>query len=251
MTSLEKKLTDEELDHILSAVDQYSRFNQVVKVKRLSEGARLPTQGSEEDFAFDLYLSEDVIIPPSLLSASMAKTDIATEFDEDRWGLFISPRSSIFRLPLILTNSTGIIEGTYRGGLGIPLRNTLSWFHYTDANEYDRINTSSTAITIEEDPDGNKYYKQVRAEDLPAKAVQEAKDKYMKELLTLGVSYPEPHGMENFGTYLPSGTVFLPEGFRITQCYLVPKVHVLMQDVNELSDSERGTKGFGSSGMGV
>lgn len=245
-----KKLTDEELDRIVEALDRYSRFNQVVQVKKLTEDAHLPTQGRESDFAFDLYLSEDLIIPPSLLSASMGKTGIATSFDWDRWGLFISPRSSIFRLPLILTNSTGIIEGTYRGGIGIPLRNTLSWYSYVSANDFDHHYDRKFAIEQIENVNGDKIYRRKPISEIPKETLLKAKEIYDKESSILGIEFNFIKDDPTFVTTLPVGTIFLPKGFRITQCYLVPKVHTIFQEISTLPESERGENGFGSSGTG-
>ena len=44
--------------------------------------------------------------------------------------------------------------------------------------------------------------------------------------------------------------VKLPKGTRIAQLLIVPYLRVEVEEVEELSDTERGEKGFGSSGLG-
>jgi len=44
--------------------------------------------------------------------------------------------------------------------------------------------------------------------------------------------------------------VKLPKGTRIAQLLIVPYLRVEVEEVKELSDTERGEKGFGSSGLG-
>jgi dUTP pyrophosphatase len=45
-----------------------------------------------------------------------------------------------------------------------------------------------------------------------------------------------------------NGDVFIHEGDRIAQCMLVPVIPIKWVEVDELSETDRGDKGFGSSG---
>ncbi|MGE6504459.1 dUTP diphosphatase [Bacillus wiedmannii] len=49
--------------------------------------------------------------------------------------------------------------------------------------------------------------------------------------------------------YYPSGTALIEKGTRIAQGVIAPVVKAHFEEVDELSDSQRGTDGFGSTGV--
>ncbi|AAY52899.1 deoxyuridine 5'-triphosphate nucleotidohydrolase [Listeria phage List-36] len=207
-----------------------------VKVK-LEGGATMPSQGYDNDVAFDLYTSEDAIICPDAVGATLIPTGLRTEFDPTKFGLFISPRSSIMNLPLTLANNTGIVEGTYRGGIGIPLKNTLSMTGFSD-------------FALTWNPD-KKVVERIPVEKLPTGKLRSAEKMfYTDQALLYDNTLPEELADQLFVTLVPTGTFFLPKGFRIMQAYLLPKYHLDLEKTDKLSDSPRGDKGFGSSGHG-
>lgn len=81
-----------------------------LKVKRLSESAKLPTKGSNEAAGWDLYATSREIKDGKMCYG----TGIAMEIPTGYVGL-IFPRSSIYKKTLRLCNSVGVIDSDYRG----------------------------------------------------------------------------------------------------------------------------------------
>jgi dUTPase len=215
-----------------------------VKVK-LDEGGVLPKQAHEGDVAVDLYTAKDVIIAPNMLKGIIVPTNIHTEFDSTTHGLFISPRSSIYKYPLALANSTGIIEGNYRGVLGIPLKNTLT-----------PITSLLAGYILKIGVDGNitKIGKKQLSDQYPDACVdyytnieKDWTTRMTDEMMGTKAVSNQLAGLKR-GFFL-EGSILIPKGTRLMQMYILPKENISFNQVDELSDSNRGTGGFGSSGV--
>lgn len=92
-----------------------------VKVKRLYDGAKLPTYGSDGAGCFDFYAPADNV----LCTGEIAKIPlgVAMEVPTDHV-LLIMPRSSIgFKTPLRMANSVGVIDSDYRGEISALYEN--------------------------------------------------------------------------------------------------------------------------------
>jgi dUTP pyrophosphatase len=91
-------------------------------VRRLDDGARLPTQAHEGDAGFDLYaLGAATIAAGERLTA---RTGIAVEIPERHAGLVL-PRSGLAaRHGIALVNAPGLIDEGYRGEIRVLLINT-------------------------------------------------------------------------------------------------------------------------------
>lgn len=207
-----------------------------MKVKvAVSKRGKLPTQGYEDDFAWDVYTTKDVIIIPGTIGATMVPIGLKTEFDATKYGMFVSPRSSISKLPLIQANSVGIIEGTYRGQWQMPLRNGMVISGLTrDVLTLDNKKVVTKPLSSVSKGALDSALSQFSAD---LEVLNETLNKQVKEIL--------------FKTQVPSGTVFLPKGTRIAQAYLIPKETIEWEQVNgdsPLTETERGKGGFGSSG---
>ncbi|XP_046920248.2 deoxyuridine triphosphatase [Dermatophagoides farinae] len=91
----------------------------VLKIKRLSADARLPTRGSKLAAGYDLYAAHDAIIPAR--GKIMIKTDISIQIPSGYYGR-VAPRSG-----LALKNSidigAGVIDEDYRGNVGVIIFN--------------------------------------------------------------------------------------------------------------------------------
>lgn len=211
----------------------------IVNVK-VASGAVLPTQAYDEgDIASDIYTLEDALVVPGALKIPIIKTGLSTEFDSVKYGLFISPRSSITKLPISLANATGLIEGTYRGDIGITLRNEL---------HHDFRMWSPFAIMYDEE---TKSLVRKSVSDIPTGLLEKAKEQYFSEFeLLFDYDIPEDFRESLFVTEVPHGTVFIPKQTRLVQAYLVEKVNMKWVKTDELSETKRGTGGFGSSGSG-
>lgn len=92
-------------------------MNIKVKIKRLSENAKLPTKAHPTDAGYDLYASschyEDGMLHYG--------TGVAVEIPAGYVGL-VFPRSSIANTHLTLSNSVGVIDSGYRGEIKAKFR---------------------------------------------------------------------------------------------------------------------------------
>ena len=88
----------------------------VIKVKKLSENAILPTKSYEkEKNCWDLYAAKDVVIHS--FESTLVPTDLAFEIP-DSYQIHLYNRSSMpLKKGLILSNSVGLIDTSYRGNI--------------------------------------------------------------------------------------------------------------------------------------
>ena len=91
-------------------------------VRRLDEGATIPTQAHDTDAGFDLHALESVTLEPG--ARAKVRTGIAIELPERHAGLVL-PRSGLAeRQGLALVNAPGLIDEGYRGEVQVLLLNT-------------------------------------------------------------------------------------------------------------------------------
>lgn len=96
-----------------------------IKIKRLSDTAKIPTKAHDTDACYDIYVDEPAFESFCIKSGSsfILHTGIATEIPE---GYFcaIFPRSGLgIKHHLRLSNGTGIIDSHYRGEWMVSLFN--------------------------------------------------------------------------------------------------------------------------------
>ena len=96
----------------------------VLKVKRVSDTAILPTRGSEKAAGIDLYA--DIHEPFVMILPGETKifgSGIACEFPEGYWGMVV-PRSSVgIKRHLKLANSVGVIDNDFRNEMMMAFTN--------------------------------------------------------------------------------------------------------------------------------
>ena len=85
---------------------------------RLSDKGIIPTRAYEGDLGYDLYASEEIIIPK--WRQGLVPTSISVEFPAG-WGGFIKDRSSM-AVKGIHTHA-GVIDHGYRGEIKVVIRN--------------------------------------------------------------------------------------------------------------------------------
>jgi dUTP diphosphatase len=91
-------------------------------MKRLHEGATLPTQAYEGDAGLDLAASEHVELGPG--ERAVVSTGLAVAIPEGHAG-FVQPRSGLAaRHGIAVVNSPGLVDAGYRGELKVVLLNT-------------------------------------------------------------------------------------------------------------------------------
>ena len=94
-----------------------------VKIKKISELAKIPTYGTEFSAGADIYalLEEPITLAPN--ETVMIKTGFMIEIPENYVGL-IYPRSGIsVKRGLAPANKVGVIDSDYRGEVMVALHN--------------------------------------------------------------------------------------------------------------------------------
>lgn len=181
-----------------------------IKIKKLSENAVIPKYAIDGDVGMDL-------------------TAIDVEYDEEKdmyiyhtgisiespkhYGVLIFPRSSNRNTDAYICNHVPVIDtAVYRGEIMICFKNRDSLNQIALKEEMDELLTSL------------QVYRE------PSDAVEEAYKAYDK-------------AKEDPMKYAPYKV-----GDRICQMVVIPYPNVLFKETDELSKTERGEKGFGSTG---
>ena len=95
----------------------------LVKVKKLSENAKLPTYGSEFSAGADLYAAtDDSIVIPSGETAFIG-TGIAVEIPSGYVGLVYARSGLACKKGLAPANKVGVIDSDYRGEIKVAIFN--------------------------------------------------------------------------------------------------------------------------------
>ncbi len=184
-----------------------------INVKRLCAEAKLPTRAHATDAGWDLYAASRVFDRKGTVTYG---TGIAMEIPEGHVGL-VFPRSSVANKDLNLSNSVGVIDAGYRGEITVRFRPTLSFFERdlppaSDPDDYDgRDQTDPTTQYV------SFHGRDERMPDVPAGCL--------------------PFANHNYEV-----------GERVAQIIIMPFPEVAFQEAASLSDSERGTGGYGSTG---
>lgn len=118
-----------------------------VKIKKLSELAKIPTFAHEGDAAFDLYSVESFFLEDN--QSYLCKTDIALEI-EPGFCVKILPRSGLaVKEGITIVNSPGLIDPSYRGNVMVMLHKLPGYTKKTLINIGDRIAQARVEFNIE------------------------------------------------------------------------------------------------------
>jgi deoxyuridine 5'-triphosphate nucleotidohydrolase len=86
-----------------------------------------PYQASRGDAGYDLYFTEDQVLPAGQVSkislGVKAKMIHTTQQEKTNTSFWLAPRSSIGKTPLLLKNSLGLIDSQYQGPLIVMVYN--------------------------------------------------------------------------------------------------------------------------------
>lgn len=105
-----------------------------INVKKLSENATIPTQGTSFAAGYDLYAAEDAVVVCG--TRKLIKTNISMEITPGYYGR-IAPRSGLAHKNGIDVLA-GVIDSDYRGDIGVILYNTDKNIDFT-VKKGDRI----------------------------------------------------------------------------------------------------------------
>lgn len=183
-----------------------------VKFKKLTPNAVIPTKAHPTDAGFDLVATRRVFDEYGSVTYN---TGIAVEIPKGYVGL-IFPRSSAYKQDLIVANCVGVIDSGYRGEITAKFRPTLL---FTDKNGIGHNDTDYLGTTTE--------------------------DLSTQEVTFHGRSVDYPDVPENCEPFPPR---CYEVGDRIMQMIIIPYPEVEYEEVEELSPSDRGTNGYGSTG---
>lgn len=90
-----------------------------VKIKLLTDAARVPTYATDGSAAFDIYASTACNIDNGGIGC--IDTGVAVEVPEDHVLLIYSRSGHGFRYGLRLSNCTGVIDSDYRGEIKVAM----------------------------------------------------------------------------------------------------------------------------------
>lgn len=99
-------------------------------MKRLMDGATLPTRAHPDDAGLDLYALEDATLLPG--EGRVVKTGVALAIPDQHVGL-VCDRSSMAKKGL--KTAGGVIDAGYRGELGVMLWNISALAHEVKKGE--------------------------------------------------------------------------------------------------------------------
>lgn len=91
-----------------------------IQIKKLSDQAKIPTQGSKYAAGYDLYAAEEVLV--NTMGRKLVKTNISISVPEGYYGR-IAPRSGLAYKNGIDVLA-GVIDSDYRGDIGVILFNS-------------------------------------------------------------------------------------------------------------------------------
>ncbi len=168
-----------------------------LKIKRLSKDAVLPSYAHQGDAGLDLTATSRVFDEFGNISYG---TGLAISVPEGHVGLLF-PRSSNCKKDLLLSNSVGIIDSSYRGEIFFKYKPSPVFFDYRNA------------------PEGKLGTDTLTAETIALPINKNLMDTQVYEI-----------------------------GERIGQLIVIPYPTMEIEEVEELSTTERGTGNFGSTG---
>lgn len=184
-----------------------------VNIKRLNEHAVIPQYAKVNDSGFDLVAVEDVLIEPG----ETAKVPVGLAFElPTGYELQIRPRSGITSKTKLRVQF-GTVDSGYRGEVAVTIDNI-----------------GQKVFIVE---DGVSGYGEMYVT---------SREAYDRVLIT-AVGNEEVRPDEAY----PRGTYLIRKGDRIAQGVIAPVATATFTEVDTLSETERGSGGFGSTGVKV
>lgn len=228
-----------------------------IKVKKLHPDAVLPSVANDTDAGYDLVAVDDgdCKYEKNVLAYRQYKTGLAIE-PPVGYHTEIIPRSSITKYGLLLKNSVGLIDYSYRGEICFRFQPLFASVY---DNEFEWYNPQSIYITLKEYLDGWRFLTIQEHEDAVAWYCGDMKGEkpiicgkcegYDSESCKWIPGYDS--GFMNGITYRIKDDVLAPtykKGDKIGQLLIRKTIHMPFVFVDELGETVRGTGGFGSTG---
>ena len=96
---------------------------EMIRVKQLKTGAKLPTYGSEEAAGADLYACLEVPVTLAPGASAFIPTGIALEVPKGCAGLIYARSGMACKRGLAPANKVGVVDSDYRGEITVVLYN--------------------------------------------------------------------------------------------------------------------------------
>lgn len=171
-----------------------------VKIKKLSDGAVIPSYSKVGDAGLDLVATSRIFDKYGNVEYG---TGLAMEIPEGYVGLLFA-RSSIFKQDLSLANAVGVIDSGYRGEIKFKFKPTLSYMDFGATEDVHGVGKESNTF------------------DFVGIAGDIQKDSIEASIYNVGD--------------------------RVGQLIIMPYPNIKFEEVDELSSTNRGEGGFGSTG---
>lgn len=88
-----------------------------IKFKKLHPDAKMPQKAYNDDFCYDVWAVSEEEVAPNVWKYGLGfAIEIVSDRIEDiQCGITLRPRSSIYKTGMVLSNSIGTIDFSYRG----------------------------------------------------------------------------------------------------------------------------------------
>ena len=211
---------DDRKDFITYAKEAIGQTPLEIKIKKLEKNAVIPTYAHDGDVGMDLTaISVEYDRENDMY---IYHTGIAVE-SEKHYGIFLFPRSSNRKTNAYLCNHVGIVDSAiYRGEIMFCYKNRTSLETLANNGGINYLfNSSWKPFTISYDDSVKFTWKET------LEAANDARNCILDNPM-------------NFAPY--------KVGDRIGQMVVLPYPNIKITEVAELSETERGSNGFGSTG---
>ena len=94
-----------------------------LKIRFLSDRAKVPTKGSAEAAGYDLYAANDSVITIKPHETVAVPTDLAIELPQGTFGGIFARSGLATKSGLRPANCVGVIDSDYRGNVTVALHN--------------------------------------------------------------------------------------------------------------------------------
>jgi dUTP pyrophosphatase len=194
--------------------------NLKVQIRKCHPDAVIPSYAKVGDAGLDLTAVDRYF---DSIGNVVYHTGLCFEIPEGYVGL-IFPRSSVCKYDLALTNAVGVIDSGYRGEVVCKFKPMLLYVDNPD-------------VLDSEFPPEDKVYEGSIQTDINTQAVS-----YLGSWYGAENDWADKRGLRSLTPRL------YEVGDRIAQMIILPYPKVEFEETNELSTSERGEGGYGSSG---
>lgn len=106
-----------------------------VRIKKLSEGATIPTYGTDFSAGADLYNLTDAAVTVEPHKTVLIKTGLAVEIPDGYCGLIFARSGLATKRGLAPANKVGVIDADYRGEVMVALHNHTDMPQTVEAGE--------------------------------------------------------------------------------------------------------------------